>query len=184
MNTGFPTRKSTRLSDFDYSHVGAYFITICARERQDLLAQIIEPKQSFTVGEGLAPPTNHRLFECKGNVCAHLKPCGKIAEEQLLSLETRYPHIVITDYVIMPDHVHAIIVLRELAGGPRPSPTLDDIICAYKSLTARVCKQICGVEKIFQRSYFDHIIRDKDDYELKRNYIYENPKRRYYDIKT
>ena len=165
----FPTRKSTHLKNFDYSRSGAYFITVCARERQDILSQIVKQSSAVTVGEGLAPP-----------VSVQMKPCGEIAKKQLLALETRFPNIVITDYVIMPDHIHAIILLREAAGGASPSPTLNDIICAYKSLMARACKQLCGVEKIFQRSYFEHIIHDKEDYKLKRNYIYENPMRRFY----
>ena len=61
-----------------------------------------------------------------------------------------------------------------------PSPTLDDVVCAFKSLTSRICKQKFGIEKIFQRSYAGHIVRDRDDYETRRKYIYENPMRWYY----
>ena len=61
-----------------------------------------------------------------------------------------------------------------------PSPTLDDVICAFKSLTSRICKQKYGIEKMFQRSYAEHIVRDREDYEIRRKYIYENPMRWYY----
>ena len=61
-----------------------------------------------------------------------------------------------------------------------PSPTLNDVVCAFKSLTSRICKQRYGIEKIFQRSYAEHIIRDTKDYDTRRRYIYENPIRWYY----
>ena len=80
----------------------------------------------------------------------------------------------------MPDHIHAIIFLPKKAGGASPSPTLNDVICAFKSLTARICKQQYGIEKIFQRSYAEHIVRDQKDYETRRKYIYENPMKWYY----
>jgi len=164
-----PKRKSTRLKDFDYSSEGAYFVTICVRDRKQILSRVVELKGT-AVGEGLAPP------EYK----TQLTSCGKIAQEQLLLLEERYPSVTIEDYIIMPDHIHAIIFLHEKTGGASPSPTSDDVICAFKSLTARICKQPYGIEKIFQRSYADHIVRDKDDYETRKKYIYENPMRWYY----
>ena len=113
-----------------------------------------------------------------------LKPCGKIAEKQLLLLEKRYPSVAIWDYVIMPDHIHAIIFLNNdtieetnlpNSGGASPSPTLSEVICSFKSLTARACKQKYGVEKMFQRSYAEHIIRDYKDYETRKAYIQQNP---------
>jgi len=54
------------------------------------------------------------------------------------------------------------------------------VICAFKSLTSRSCKQKYGIEKIFQRSSAEHIVRDREDYEMRRKYIYDNPKRWYY----
>ena len=56
-----------------------------------------------------------------------------------------------------------------------------DIICAYKSLTARECKKIGFDDKLFQKSFYEHIIRDRKDYEEITRYIYENPMRWYYD---
>ena len=120
---------------------------------------------SFTVGEGLAPP----------EITVKLKPCGEVVKEQLQLIEARFPSVSIEDYVIMPDHIHAVIFLHENAGGASPSPTMNDVICAFKSLTSRSCKQKFGIEKMFQRSYAEHIVRDRDDYETRRKYIYENP---------
>ena len=157
---GLPKRKSTRLKNFDYSSAGAYFVTICVRDRMQILSEIVRTALPATdkaigiaVGEGLAPPE---------------------------ILETRFPSVTVEDYVIMPDHIHAVIFLHEKTGGASPSPTLDDILCAFKSLTSRNCKQKYGIEKMFQRSSAEHIVRDREDYETRRKYIYENPRRWYY----
>ena len=130
------------------------------------------------VGEGLAPPVSEGLATTEIKI--KLKPCGEIVKEQLQLIEARFPSTTVADYIIMPDHIHAIILLLEETGGASPSPTLDDIICAFKSLTSRACKQRYGVEKMFQRSYAEHIIRNKDDYETHQKYIFENPMRWYY----
>ena len=181
-----PKRKSTRLKNFDYSSAGAYFVTICVRDRMHILSEI-------TVGEGLAPPEIADLtFADKTGgiavgeglappeITVKLKPCGEIVKEQLQLIEIRFQGVTVEDYVIMPDHIHAVIFLRGKAGGASPSPTLDDVICAFKSLTSRSCKQKYGIEKMFQRSFAEHIVRDREDYETRRKYIYENPKRWYY----
>ena len=170
-------RKSTRLKNFDYSSAGAYFVTICVRDRMQILSEIVRIDNTATaktidtaVGEGLAPP----------EITLKLKPCGEIVKEQLQLIEARFPSVTIEDYVIMPDHIHAVIFLHEKLGGASPSPTLDDVVCAFKSLTSRMCKQKFGIEKIFQRSSVEHIVRNREDYETRRKYIYENPKRWYY----
>lgn len=134
---------------------------------------ILNNAQGIRVGEGLAPP-EHRTI---------LKPCGIIVKEQLLLLESRYDNVTIEDYVIMPDHIHAIIFLHNKAGGASPSPTLNDVICAFKSLSSRACRKRFGIEKMFQRSYYEHIIRNISDYEIRKKYIYENPMRWYYKVK-
>ncbi len=176
-----PKRKSTRLKGYDYGSTGVYFVTICVRDRMcifsetarsDLMAA--DDKNGLSVGEGLAPP----------EITVKLKPCGEIAKEQLKLLEDRFPMVTLKDYVIMPDHIHAVIWLQGNSGGASPSPTLYNIICAFKSLTSRECKQKYGIEQIFQRSFAEHIVRDRDDYETRRKYIYENPMRWYYNNST
>ena len=173
----FPERKSTRLKNYDYSSAGAYFVTICVKDRKQILSEIIKTDILFadetnglSVGEGLAPPA----------YWVKLKPCGDVVKEQLMLLESRFPNVSIKDFVIMPDHIHAVVFLQKIAGGASPSPTLDDVICAFKSLTSRICKQQYGIEGMFQRSYAEHIIRDREDYITRRKYIFENPMRWYY----
>ena len=112
----FPKRKSTRLKTFDYSSVGAYFITICVRDRMQILSEIVKTDLTaadntigIAVGEGLAPP----------EITVKLKPCGEVVKEQLHLIESRFPSVTVEEYVIMPDHIHAVIVLHERTGGPR-----------------------------------------------------------------
>jgi len=164
MEKGFPKRKHPRLSNFDYSSAGAYFITICTKNRQCLLSRI--------VGRGLAPAemnkVTYTLF-------------GEIAEKQLLLLEKRYPHLTVDQYVIMPNHIHIILILDNNAAGASPRPTIMDIVCTYKSLTTRECKNNGFVKKLFQDSFYEHIIRSRENYEELVKYIYNNPLHWYYD---
>ena len=95
-----PKRKPTRLKGYDYSQSGAYFVTICTKDRKNLLS-------SISVGQGLAPAENH------------LTQYGDIAKEQLIALEHRYKHIKIDKYVIMPNHIHILISIYENVAGAR-----------------------------------------------------------------
>ncbi len=90
-------------------------------------------------------------------------------------LEKRYPFLRVDQYVIMPNHIHAILLLEETAGAS-PRPTITDIICAYKSLTTRACKKACPIDKLFQTSFYEHVIRGKEDYDQIAEYIANNPK--------
>ena len=159
-----PKRKHPRLNNYDYSSAGAYFVTICTQNRWCVLSRI--------VGRGLAPAETTAI---------EYTPLGEIAEKQLFLLEDRYPYLTIDQYVIMPNHIHAILILNGEAAGASPRPTVTDIVCAYKSLTTRECKKSGFGEKLFQTSFYEHIIRSREDYEEIVKYIYENPIRWYYD---
>ena len=149
-----PKRKSPRLKGFDYSQNGAYFITICTHNRECILGNI--------VGQGLAPAETN------------LSQYGKIAKDQLLNLENRYKTIKIDKYIIMPNHIHIIVIIDNTAGAS-PCPTISDIICSFKSLTTRVCnKSYNKPQKIFQTSFHDHIIRNEKDYQKIWEYIDTN----------
>ena len=90
-------------------------------------------------------------------------------------LEQRYPSLKIDRYVIMPNHIHAILLLEETAGGSQ-RPTIMDIVCAYKSLITRQCKKIRPIDKLFQTSFYEHVIRGYEDYKEIAEYIVNNPK--------
>ena len=122
-------------------------------------------------------------------------------------LEKRYPCLTVEQYSIMPNHIHAILILANEAAGasPRPTimdivcaykslttreneaagasprPTIMDIVCAYKSLTTRECKKNGFYGKLFQTSFYEHIIRGQEDYDEIAKYIYENPMQWYCD---
>ena len=158
-----PKRKHPRLDNFDYSSNGAYFITICTQNRRCVLSHV--------VGRGLAPAAS----------CIEYTSLGKIAEQQLFLLAARYSCIAIDQYVIMPNHIHAILILKSEAAGASPRPTIMDIVCTYKSLTTRECKKNGYQGKLFQTSFFEHVIRGREDYDEIVKYICENPVRWCYD---
>ena len=150
-----PKRKSNRLDGFDYSTPRGYFITICTENRKKILSTV--------VGEGLAPPE------------IQLTKYGKIVEEQLLLLENRYSNLQLDIFAIMPNHIHILFILLEETGGASPSPTISDIVCAFKSQCVRDCRNAGFQGALFQRSFHDHIIRNREDYEQVSKYICENP---------
>ena len=156
MNDSMPQRKHPRLDQYDYSTPGAYFVTICTQNRRCLLSRI--------VGHGLEPAETH---------CTAY---GEIAKKQLFLLEERYPNLRIDLYVIMPNHIHVIFLLGDTAGVSQ-RPTITDIVCAYKSLTTRECKKVQPIDKLFQTSFFEHVIRGREDYDEIAEYIINNPKR-------
>ena len=139
-----PQRKSNRLTDYDYSQNGAYFITVCTQYRKKILSQI--------VGDD-----------------AHIvpNPYGRIAEKYIRNVPE------IEKYVIMPDHIHMIIRLD--GGAMWASPPTDKIASIVRSIKTLTTKEIG--ESIFQRSYYDHIIRNQEDYNEKWDYIENNPKK-------
>ncbi len=151
-----PKRKQIRLQNYDYSSPGSYFVTICTHEKRCILS-------SITVGEGLAPPV------------VTLSPIGKCVEEQILSLPNRYPMLRIDNYVIMPNHVHLVVSLREGPGGASPSPTLFDVVRVMKSLSTRLSRSSLGDQPLWQRSYHEHVIRNERDYQEIWEYIDTNP---------
>jgi len=156
-----PERKDNRLPQFDYGQEGCYFITICIQDRKRILSDI--------VGDD-----------------AHIvpKPYGRVVEKYIRNAPE------IEKYVIMPDHIHMIIRLRGgtmWASSPtgineescvgadahiRPKNKVASIVRSIKTLTT---KEI-GVS-IFQRSYYDHVIRNQQDYNEVWEYIENNPKK-------
>ena len=147
-------RKNPRLTNWDYSSNGAYFITVCTHRKQHILGSI--------VGRGLAPAETE------------MSEYGMMVESQLLDLENRFKGLKVDKYSIMPNHVHVIFILKNVAGAS-PRPTISDIVCVWKSLSSRVCGKMGLDCKLWQSSFYDHIIRDEQDYFVRWKYIDENP---------
>ena len=157
-----PIRKELRISQYDYSSNGAYFVTVCIKDRQPILSEII--KSSVGVG-ALDDP----FIDVSSKFKVSLTNIGEMVEKNLLSSEN-ISGVTIDDYIIMPDHIHAIIRLepekysKSQTGSSRaPTPTnemLPHVISTFK----RFCNKETGYN-IFQRGYIEHIIRDRKDYE-------------------
>ena len=155
-----PKRKPTRLKGYDYSQNGAYFITICTHNRKCLFSNIVG--------------AIHELPENK------LTPYGEIAKQIIEILPDRF-NVSIPNYVIMPNHIHLIIEINNdnEKRAIRESPlqyhrsVIDKIIGFLKM---NVSKKIHNTdkEKIWQRSYHDHIIRSNKDYHKIWKYIDTN----------
>lgn len=163
-------RKNLRLKDYDYSSVGAYFVTICTKDRKQLLSNIF----CDTVGRG---DPDAPYFGVK----IALTDTGTIVDKYINSISDAYNNVHINNYVIMPEHIHLLITIdkeipaipeRRRAGSSRP--TVSRIIGALKKL---ITKEIG--ENIFQASFSDHIIRDEFDFLTKWNYIEGNPLKRF-----
>ena len=153
-----PHRKPNRLPGFDYSTPGAYFITICTQNRNPILGQIVG-------GGALDAPH------------AHLSMIGRVVRQYIES-GNNIPGITVDKYVIMPNHIHMILLLDKPASGgtsKAPSPT-NASIPHFVSTLKRFCHRDIG-KKIFQRSYPDHVIRDEADYLKIWQYIDTNPAR-------
>ncbi len=148
-----PQRKSIRLKAFDYGSIGAYFITICVKDRNELLG---------TVDVG-AIHNRPQLI---------LSEYGKTVESSIKQI-SEYSDTRVDKYVVMPNHVHMILLVKanDKNGRLRIAPT--NISVTIQQLKRRVSKEI-GFS-FWQKSYHDHIIRSGEDYQNHWRYIDENP---------
>lgn len=154
-NNLYPKRKPTRLKNYDYSSPGAYFITICTHNREKLLSEI--------VGEGSPlPPV--------------LTECGKLVDETVRQIEVNYSTIKVVNYIIMPNHIHLLLIISEPDGRRNASPTIDRVIGWLKyHITGKINTHLSTPgQKRFQRSFHDHIIRDDNDFQKIWSYIEYN----------
>ena len=150
----FSKRKRLRLKDYDYGQNNSYYITICTHKREDLFGKI--------VGAAL---------------CGRPNNPDKIIQKWLLAIENKYPGIKIDKYTIMPDHVHFILsIMGDHAGSPLPQ-----MIGWFKTMIAN--EYLKGVKNglfppfnkhLWQRSYYEHIIRNEQEYREIWEYIDTN----------
>jgi REP element-mobilizing transposase RayT len=154
------TRKSTRLTHYDYSQNGAYFITLCAHNRECLFGEI---------QNGVMIPNNY----------------GKIVIEEWYKSETIRDEIELDEFVLMPNHIHGILsigrrgdqsIAQNHIPGPKPK-SLSSFIAGFKS---SVTKQINSIRNkpgipVWQRNYYEHVVRSEDDLLQTREYIVNNP---------
>lgn len=153
--------RNIRLTEYDYSQEGAYFVTICIQDRKCILGNIIDGQMK-------------------------LNKCGRIVEQCWRDLVEHYTCVELDTFVIMPNHVHGIIVITGdvniikkvgdglyiVGDGLKPSPTgriiakshgLPEIVRAFKTFSARKINEERNTkgQKIWQRNYFEHIVRNE-----------------------
>lgn len=164
-------RRSIRLPAYDYSRAGAYFVTICAYQCAALFGEVVAD--------------NIRLNDY-----------GQIAAAVWADLPRHYPHVALDAGVIMPNHIHGIIVLKGddvVGAGLRPAPTvgpaptvepapttrqpLSEIVRAFKSFSARRINELRGTVgvPVWQRNYYERVIRHERELNAIRDYIARNP---------
>ena len=165
-------RRSIRLKGYDYSQAGAYFITLCTQNREHLFGEII-------AGE------------------IKLNPFGQIAYEEWLKTPQLRPQVALDVFVIMPNHMHGILLItpatstgvshtplytspisdKDVCDMPlrSPSNTIGAIVRGYKSAVTKQINMLRPGCSIWQRNYYEHIIRNEQAYHNISEYIINNP---------
>jgi REP element-mobilizing transposase RayT len=158
-------RHSIRLPGYDYSQEGAYYITICTYNRQNLFGEIV----------------NNEMI---------LNEYGEIANKYWNEIPKHYTNTQLDEYVIMPNHIHGIIfIVGAIHELPLQQNEFSQLIQRRKMLLPKIigrfkmnaAKQINQIRQtpgipVWQRNYYEHIIRDTDDLSRIRHYISDNPK--------
>jgi REP element-mobilizing transposase RayT len=155
-------RRSIRLKDYDYSSPGEYFVTICTHQRECSFGEIVEGEIRFSA-------------------------IGEIADRCWREIPAHFTHVELDEYVVMPNHIHGIIIICPSVGVHHDEPlrkhafqhtipqSLGSIIRAYKGAVSRECRK-CGFGVFrWQRNYYEHIIRDDTELDRIREYIINNP---------
>ncbi|MBI1817409.1 MAG: transposase [Deltaproteobacteria bacterium] len=168
-----PARRPLRLRDYDYASADYYFLTVCTYKRECLLGQVADGRMQVSA-EGAA------------------------VTQTWLGLPGRFPAVVHDAFVVMPNHVHGVLVLRptdvapdsaapgaassaptssDLAPPHRP-PTLGAVVRAFKSISAiRVNQLLARSGAVWQRGFYDHVVRDEPSLLRIKEYIATNPLR-------
>jgi len=166
MENQLPQRKINRLQEYNYSQNGAYFITICCKNMQCILGEIVGDAV-FGVPNINSVPT------------IKLSKYGLILQDLLENIDNTKNNLQVPYYVIMPNHIHLIVeidvsVNTIISGTPKTaSPTkntLAKFVNALKGLSTKRAR-----ENIWQRSFYDHVIRNDKDYARIVEYIQGNP---------
>jgi len=154
-NSNQRQRRSIRLKDYDYTQAGAYFATICTQKKASILGTV---KNGETI----------------------LNIYGQVVAECWRWLTKQYPYVELDEWVVMPNHMHGIIILCR--GGSRTAPTgnykpLGRLIGAFKTTSTKRINALRGTRgvPVWQRNYYEHVIRNEDDLNEIQQYILDNP---------
>ena len=155
-------RRSIRLRGYDYTQPGTYFATICVRERECVLGNILDREMV-------------------------LSDLGQIAAESWQWLAKQYPYVTLDAWVVMPNHLHGIVIINDddgRRGASRCAPTspakrkpLGQLIGAFKTVSTKRINQIRGNAgtPFWQRGFYEHIIRNSRELTAIQQYTADNP---------
>jgi REP element-mobilizing transposase RayT len=160
-------RRSIRLPEFDYKQAGAYFVTICTQNRESLFGEAVD-------GE------------------IQLNDAGRLVEASWQDLTSRFADISLDVFVVMPNHIHGIILVGaqfiapsaapdKNQGAMNRAPTLGQIVRAYKASSTRLIRSRANANFAWQRNYYEHVIRNEESFNGIRQYILDNPFRWHLD---
>ena len=168
-------RESIRLKDYDYSKEGMYFITICTQNRECLFGDIVDKP----VGANLCVRPD---LDIQPDVDMILNKAGLMIEKWIKELPNKYINIKCNEYIIMPNHFHCIIEIFYNNEGEHIGSPLHEIIKWFKTMTTneyiRMVKnnELPNFEKrIWQRNYYENIIRNEEIHQKVVDYIKINP---------
>ena len=168
----YPKRKQIRIDDYDYSTPGAYFITVCTANREKIF-------WSDRRGELCSPTCIVDTGDQRSPLRVELSDIGMIVDNEIKKLNSIYDAVRVDKYCIMPDHIHMILVIdtddnrrtrRGELRSPVCAPTISRVLKQFKgSITKQVGRPI------WQKSFYDHGIRNQQDYDEIWHYIENNP---------
>jgi putative transposase len=154
-------RRSIRLKDYDYSQAGAYFITICTYNKECLFGKVVNGEMA-------------------------LNEYGKAVEREWLRTTEIRPNLELDEFIIMPNHMHGIVVIVEsnvgatgrspLPKGPTPK-SMGAIVAGFKSSATKHINNLRSTpyKPVWQRNYYEHVIRNESDLSEIQEYIVNNP---------
>ena len=147
-----PKRKQNRLTEYDYSAPNAYFITICTKNRKNLFW--------IDVGAIIDRPEN-----------APLTDFGMVVRQSINDIPKHYPAISVDHYVVMPNHIHLLLQINtDTDGRSLIAPTISTVVRLMKGTVSKKA----GFP-VWQKGFYDHVIRNEKDYREVWNYIEGNP---------
>lgn len=158
--TPLPKRHSIRMPGYDYASNAKYFVTICCAERNNGLG-IVVPSEGDTDGW-----------------CVRHNALGRVVVEEINKIPARFRDDVTVDgFIVMPDHIHAMISINK-EGHCRLAVIIGGLKSIVSNRHLRMCKQTGqSYEPVWQRNYYEHIVRDREEFNNILRYMYENPKR-------
>lgn len=162
-------RRSVRLKGYDYSQSGLYFVTICTKNHECIFGEIKD--------------------DGRGTIFCALNTGGEIAEQYLKQIPKHYPNVVVDKFVIMPNHIHMILIIENDNRAQNIVPlqkqkfqkitsgSISAIVRGYKIGVTKWFRKNTNIHDIWQRNFYEHIVRNEKSLEKIQNYIVHNPEK-------